>query len=112
MPFSPDLGRREHTTRTAHVSKRSLTSTVGTSSGDTGDTGDGATFTNTGVSQAPSAIAKLSPTSTPRLSGGLMASLLAHCIWLSLILGHASVYGPELLLVSRSVCPRLSERPH
>ena len=32
MPLSPDLGRREHTTRATHVSKGSLTGTVSTSS--------------------------------------------------------------------------------
>ena len=32
-------------------------------------------------------------TGTPRLSRGLMASLLAHSIWLPLVLGHASVDG-------------------
>ena len=32
MPLSPDLGGCEHTARTAHVSKSSLTSTVCTSS--------------------------------------------------------------------------------
>ena len=43
VPLSPDLGWREHTTRAAHVSERSLSSTVCTPSGDTGNTGNSAT---------------------------------------------------------------------
>lgn len=43
VPLSPDLGRGEHASGSAHVTERSLTSTVGSSSGDTGDTGNGTT---------------------------------------------------------------------
>ena len=42
MPLPPDFGWREHTARTAHVSKRSLTSTVGTSTRNTRDTSNSA----------------------------------------------------------------------
>ena len=112
MPFSPDLGWREHTARAAHVSKCSLTSTVGAPSRDTGNTGNGATWTNTNVSQAPLAIAEVSLTSSPRLSGGLMTGLLAHCVWLSLVFSHTGVYCPELSSVSHSVCPWLSKWPY
>lgn len=57
MPLAPDLGGSEHATRAAHVTERSLTSTVSSSTRDTGNTGDGTT-------------------STPGLSRGLMTSLL------------------------------------
>jgi hypothetical protein len=43
VPAAPDLRGREHTSSTAHVSERSLTAAVGTSSRHTGDTGHGAT---------------------------------------------------------------------
>lgn len=44
VPLSPDLGGSEHTTRTAHVTERSLTGTVSTTTRDTGDTSDSATY--------------------------------------------------------------------
>jgi hypothetical protein len=43
VPLAPDLGRSEHTTRTAHVTESSLTSTVSTTTRDTGNTGNSAT---------------------------------------------------------------------
>lgn len=43
VPLSPDLGRSEHTARSAHVTKCSLSSTVGSSSRNTGNTGNSAT---------------------------------------------------------------------
>jgi len=72
VPLAPDLGRGEHATRSAHVTKGGLTSTVGTGTRDTRDTGN-------------------STTSSPRLGRGLVTSLLANSIRLALVLGHASV---------------------
>jgi hypothetical protein len=43
VPLSPDLGRGEHATGTAHVTEGSLTSTVGTTTRDTGNTRDSTT---------------------------------------------------------------------
>ena len=43
VPPTPDLGRGEHATGTAHVTEGSLTGTVGTTARDTGDTSDGTT---------------------------------------------------------------------
>lgn len=45
---------------------------------------------------------RLSRTGTPRLSTGLVASLLAHCVRLTLVLGHAGVHSPALLLAMLS----------
>jgi len=45
VPLSPDLGGSEHTTGTALVTERSLTSTVSTTTRDTRDTSDGTTCT-------------------------------------------------------------------
>merc|ERR1711988_1840038 len=73
VPFPPDLGRSEHAARTALVTEGGLTSTVGTTTRDTGDTGD-------------------STASTPGLSGSLVTSLLAHGVWLPLVLRHAGVH--------------------
>ena len=44
VPLTPDLGGSEHTTGTALVTERSLTSTVSTTTRDTGDTSDSATY--------------------------------------------------------------------
>lgn len=38
-------------------------------------------------------------TGTPGLSTGLVTSLLAHGVWLALVLGHTGVDGPALPLV-------------
>jgi hypothetical protein len=46
VPLSPDLGGSEHTTGTALVTERSLTSTVSTTTRDTRDTSDGTTCTH------------------------------------------------------------------
>jgi hypothetical protein len=73
VPLAPGLGGSEHTSTTAHVTEGSLTSTVGTGATNTGDTSD-------------------STTSTPRLSTGLVASLLAHSVRLTLVLGDALVH--------------------
>ena len=43
VPLSPDLGRSEHATRSAHVTESSLSSTVSSSSRDTRNTGNGTT---------------------------------------------------------------------
>lgn len=43
VPFAPDLGRGEHATGSAHVTERSLTSTVSATARNTRDTGDSAT---------------------------------------------------------------------
>ena len=43
VPLSPDLGRSEHATRSAHVSESSLSSTVGSSSRNTRNTGNSTT---------------------------------------------------------------------
>ena len=73
VPPTPDLGRGEHATGAAHVTEGSLTGTVGTTTRDTGNTGN-------------------STTSSPRLSRGLVTSLLADGVWLALVLGHTSVH--------------------
>ena len=120
VPLSPDLGGCEHTTRSAHVTESSLSSTVSSSSRDTRNTGNGATwidvelaivldlnaslpvpdFPTTNMPSFSSVIVPISVpkvkqicvlTSTPGLSRGLVTSLLAHCIWLTLVLGHSGV---------------------
>ena len=99
MPLSPNLRRREHTTGATHVSKRSLTGTVCTSSRYTRDTGNSATWRNQQCqsSYVPKSKLKIQLlTGSPRLGRSLMTGLLAYCIWLSLVLSHASVYCPEL----------------
>jgi hypothetical protein len=72
VPLAPDLGGGEHAAGTAHVTESGLTGTVSTTAGDTGDTGNSAT-------------------SAPRLSRGLVTSLLADGVRLPLVLGHAGV---------------------
>jgi hypothetical protein len=114
MPFSPDLCGCEHTTRSTHVTESSLTSTVSSSTRDTRNTGNSATYKfNVSNCQLPDMCAKSKSdnplsaiefngpmhivpekqkpllTSTPRLSRSLMASLLAHCIRLTLVLRHS-----------------------
>ena len=49
-------------------------------------------------------------TGTPRLSRGLMASLLAHSIWLPLVLGHASVDGS--VAISANTLPNFMSHSH
>ena len=115
VPLSPDLCWGEHTTRSAHVTESSLSSTVGSSSRDTGNTGNSTTCRNNNLAIVPRGlyicthplaefevqqhrhvlpIYKLCAlTSSPGLSRGLVTSLLAHGIWLTLILGHSSVDG-------------------
>ena len=115
MPLSPDLCWGEHTTRSAHVTESSLSSTVGSSSRDTGNTGNSTTCRNNNLAIVPRGlyicthplaefevqqhrhvlpIYKLCAlTSSPGLSRGLVTSLLAHGIWLTLVLGHSSVDG-------------------
>lgn len=44
VPLSPNLGRGEHSTGTAHVTKGSLTGTVRTTTRDTGNTRDSTTW--------------------------------------------------------------------
>lgn len=44
VPLSPDLGRGEHATGSAHVTEGSLTSTVSTTTRDTRDTGNSTTW--------------------------------------------------------------------
>jgi len=46
-----------------------------------------------------------SRTSSPRLSRGLVTSLLAHGVWLSLVLGHTSVDGPDVSISDFSLPP-------
>jgi hypothetical protein len=72
VPSSPDLGRREHATSTAHVSERTLSGSGGTTTGDTGDTGN-------------------STASSPRLGRGLHTGLLRDGIGLTGVLGHEVV---------------------
>jgi hypothetical protein len=115
VPFPPDLRRSKHATRSAHVTESSLSSTVSSSSRDTGNTSNSTTWVNI-ISHFPydtHSTLFISPfphrrssnllnflqnpskcllTSTPRLSRSLVTSLLAHGIWLTLILGHSSVY--------------------
>jgi hypothetical protein len=72
VPLAPSLGRSKHTTGTTHVTERSLTRAMCTSTRNTRNTSNGTT-------------------GTPRLSRGLVTSLLAHSVRLTLVLGHASV---------------------
>jgi len=73
MPLAPDFGGSEHATTTAHVTESSLARAVSTTTANTGNT-------------------RYSPTSTPRLSAGLVASVLGHGISLALVFGDALVY--------------------
>lgn len=52
VPLAPDLGRSEHTTRSAHVTESSLTSTVSTTTRDTRNTSDSATCEVVGFKSA------------------------------------------------------------
>lgn len=70
VPLAPSLGRREHTTTTAHVSKGSLAGSVCSSTTNTRDTSD-------------------STAGTPRFGTGLMASLLADGVCLPLVFRKA-----------------------
>lgn len=72
VPLAPGLGGGEHATTPAHVTEGSLAGTVSSSTTNTGNTGDSAT-------------------SSPRLSGGLVTSLLAHSVRLALVFGDALV---------------------
>jgi hypothetical protein len=97
LPLAPDLGGGEHATGTAHVTEGGLTGTVSTTTRDTGDTGNSTTWTRESVRSGilgVSRSAQKSRTGTPGLSGGLVTSLLAHGVGLSLVLGHTSVDGP------------------
>ena len=120
VPLSPDLGGCEHTTRSAHVTESSLSSTVSSSSRDTRNTGNGTTWIDVELAividlnaslpvpdlptiNMPSFSSIIVPisvpkvkqrcvlTGTPGLSRGLVTSLLAHCIRLTLVLGHSGV---------------------
>ena len=118
VPLSPDLGGCEHTTRSAHITESSLSSTVSSSSRDTGNTGNSATcvvvelafvldpsllrrpYFQSNCADSHSFQSSYLPlkvkqmcvlTSTPRLSRSLVTSFLAHGIWLTLVLGHSSV---------------------
>jgi hypothetical protein len=133
VPLSPDLCRSEHTTRSTHVTKSSLTSTVGSSSRDTGNTSNSATCVEVKLAIAPQLLPSgqyapscifsksqsskqpllslTSPssleencvlTSTPGLSRSLVTSLLAHGIWLALILRNTSVDGLDDIRSDRS----------
>ena len=114
VPLSPDLCGSEHTTRSAHVTESSLSSTVSSSTGDTRNTGNSTTcvdvlaralsfnspppksiIPNPQISRSlPSPRMKCCVrTSTPGLSRGLVASFLAHGIWLTLILRNTGVDG-------------------
>ncbi|KAL0344604.1 UNVERIFIED_CONTAM: hypothetical protein Sradi_4291700 [Sesamum radiatum] len=72
MPAAPDLRWRKHSSTTAHVSEGSLPCAVGTPSRHTGDTRNGTA-------------------STPRLSGGLVASFLGNGVRLAGVVGDLSV---------------------
>lgn len=72
MPSSPDLGRGEHTTTSAHVTEGGLTGTVGSTSRNTRNTGDGAT-------------------GTPRLSRGLVTSTNGNSVSLTAVLVDVGV---------------------
>jgi hypothetical protein len=72
VPLAPNLGRGEHASGTAHVTEGSLTSAVSTATRNPRNTSN-------------------STTGTPRLSRGLVTSLLAHGVGLTLVLGHSGV---------------------
>lgn len=78
VPFSPSLGRGEHSTTSAHVTESGLSGSLGSSTTDTGDTGDGST-------------------GTPRLGGGLVTSVLGDGVRLSLVLGDRLCEGSAKL---------------
>ena len=96
LPLAPDLGGSEHATRAALVTEGGLTGTVSTTTGDTGDTGNSTAWTRIVLGAVFLAFSTRSQkrTGTPGLSRGLVASLLAHGVGLSLVLGHTSVDGP------------------
>lgn len=116
MPLSPDFRRCEHATRAAHVTESSLTSTMSSTTRDTRNTCNSTTCKFTlaiakpNQTPAPFIIPHSHPqfhfpalelsqreyvlTGTPRLCRSLMTSLLAHRIWLSLVLCHASMNRP------------------
>ena len=73
MPAAPDLGRGEHASAAAHVSKGSLAGAVGSAAGNTGDTGDGSA-------------------GTPGFGGGLVTSATTDGVWLAAVLGDVRVY--------------------
>lgn len=84
VPLSPDLGRGEHASRAAHVTKCGLTSTVSSTSRDTRDTGNSAT-------------------STPTLSTRLMTGLLAHGIGLASVLRDTGVHRLHDIRTDRGI---------
>jgi hypothetical protein len=72
VPSSPNLGRGEHATTTAHVSESTLAGARSTTTRNTRNTGNSAT-------------------GTPGLGRVLHTSSLGHCVGLSLVLGDLSV---------------------
>jgi hypothetical protein len=84
MLNSTCLSGSEHSSGTAHVTESSLTSTVSTGTVDTRNTGN-------------------STTSTPRLSRGLVTSLLGDGISLTLVLGHVGVNKVDNIGTDRSL---------
>jgi hypothetical protein len=73
VPSPPDLDRSEHATLPAHVSKGSLTTTMGSTTTNTRNTGDGST-------------------SSPTLSGVLHTSTGVNGVTLPAILAHVLVH--------------------
>lgn len=100
VPLPPDLGRGEHTTGTALVTKGSLTSAVSTTTRDTGDTGNSATCRTLNEPLKPRkkitlvTFSNRPPTGTPGLGRSLFTGLLAHSIGLSLVLRDTGVNLP------------------
>jgi len=72
VPSSPGLGGCKHSTTAAHIAEGTLAGSVSTTTGHARNTCNGAT-------------------STPRLSGRLVTSVLRDGVRLSLVLGHSGV---------------------
>jgi hypothetical protein len=89
VPLAPDLGGSEHAARAAHVTERSLTGTVSSSTRDTGNTSDGTSSTpglgRSLVTSLLGAVAALEREQVCVIRGVL------HGVWLAAVLVHASV---------------------
>jgi hypothetical protein len=72
VPSTPDLGRGEHTSTSAHVTVSGGAGSGGTTTTNTWDTSDGST-------------------GTPRLGGCFVTSILVHGVRLTLVLGNVGV---------------------
>jgi hypothetical protein len=94
MPLAPNLGGSEHATFSAHVAKGSLTGAMGTATRDTRYTSNSAACSQILLGCAFNVCVWFcAHTSSPRFGRSLFASLLAHGVRLTFVLGHAGVHG-------------------